>query len=367
MFSSLRRMKLLLVLLSMTMATALHPWQRKNASSTGSCIVPGQCTPPPTTYSRVIAGPAPGQQWNINGGFCGAFSIQQSSLAFGAWISQDLVRKANRDQTGIAHNMHGNQILGYEIVPTDVAYTAAHLKLDYEEWDYNQSAPQAPAYKRWLKKNLVKGYPIVWMPLCKGDPHLPYPGSCPNGGAIDHVEPIFGIFSNHPLDDLTVYDDDWILHASDQDLLPYYRPFPTLQDSKAMDGNCLHAQAGFGKNEMYPCFDESVTYGLAVKGLAVTGSLPVSLKVDIVEEPNVRSGDKPTAVHGEVTVSGLKAGTKYTLYRYGSTEALPNAQPFEKGAEYTHTFVASGATWTYKDPTSFLSNSATYYLAADAQ
>lgn len=34
------------------------------------------------------------------------------------------------------------------------------------------------------------------------------------------MEPMWGIFSNHPLDDETVYDDDIILHASDQDLDP---------------------------------------------------------------------------------------------------------------------------------------------------
>jgi hypothetical protein len=35
----------------------------------------------------------------------------------------------------------------------------------------------------------------------------------------------------------------------------------TLEDSTAMGGNCAAAQPGFGKNEMYPCIDKSVTYG----------------------------------------------------------------------------------------------------------
>ena len=59
----------------------------------GECIAPGTCTPPDLPYSRVMRGPQPSQQWNINGGFCGAFSIQQAALAHGAWISQDLVRR----------------------------------------------------------------------------------------------------------------------------------------------------------------------------------------------------------------------------------------------------------------------------------
>lgn len=46
----------------------------------------------------------------------------------------------------------------------------------------------------------------------------------------------------------------------------YYRTMKSLEDSTKMNGNCKFAGAGFGKNEMYPCIDESVTYGLAVTG-----------------------------------------------------------------------------------------------------
>jgi hypothetical protein len=215
-----------------------------------ACVNPGTCTPPASLYSRVIAGPQPGQQWNIEGGFCGAFSTQHAALAFGAWVSQDLVRKANRQQPG-PHFMHGDSTVGFEVMPSNVAYTAHALRLKYAEWDYTQPTPQAPAYKRWLKAHLVQGHPIVWFPLCKGDAHQCYQDSCPNGGACDHVEPMWGIFSNHSLSDPEVYDDDVILHASDQDLEPYYRPLHSLDDDLAMEGNCAKAGSGFGRNEMY--------------------------------------------------------------------------------------------------------------------
>lgn len=343
--------------------SGLHEWGY-NTSSTGRCVPPGQCVPPKSKYSLRIPGPAPGQQWNINGGFCGAWSTQQCALSVGAWISQDLVRKSNKDQQGIQHNMHGDRTLGYEVMPINVAYTAQHLKLKYEEWDYSHSTPQATVYKKWLKSHLIKGHPVVWFPICKGDGHNCYQGSCPNGGQCDHVEPMFGIYSNHSLDDSTVYADDWILHASDQDYEPYYRPIKSLEDDLSMRGNCLHAGSGFGKNEMYPCFDEKVTYGLAVTGIAVTGTLPVSLMVDITYEPNVRNRERASQVHGKVTVSGLTSGTSYTLFRYGSTADLPSGPPFAPKAEHTKDFVATGPTWTYSDPNTFASNSATYYLAA---
>lgn len=209
------------------------------------CVAPGTCTPPATAYARVAVGPQPGQQWNIAGGFCGAFSLQHAALASGAWLSQDLVRKANRGQPG-PHHMHGDTTVGFEVMPSNVAYTAAALRLRYDEWDYSAPPPQAPAYLRWLKKHLAAGAPVAWFPICKGDPHECYPDSCPGGGHTDHVEAMYGIFSNHPLDDPAVYPDDVILHLSDQDLSPYYRPLLSLPDTLAMAGNCAAAGAGFG-------------------------------------------------------------------------------------------------------------------------
>ena len=82
------------IALSLASAAALHEFADREHAETG-CVAPGTCTPPAAEHARVIVGPKPGLQWNINGGFCGAFSVQQCALAHGAWISQDLVRKAN--------------------------------------------------------------------------------------------------------------------------------------------------------------------------------------------------------------------------------------------------------------------------------
>jgi len=251
-------------------------------------------------------------------------------------------------------------------MPSNVAYTAKNLRLTYDEFDYTLPTPQASAYKGWLKSNLAQGNAVVWFPLCKGDGHECYGGGdCPNNGACDHVEPVFAVFSDKPLTDLTVYDDDWILHASDQDYAPYYRQMHTLEDNKSMQGNCAKAGSGFGKNEMYPCIYDQVTYGLAITGLDVEGILPASLTVDITAEPDVRRSRQPTAIHGTVEVTGLTAGNEYVLYRFSGTENLPQKAPFT-GYEHKTPFEATGSSYTYKDPNTFLSNSATYYIAVEA-
>ena len=336
------------------------------AAAAAQCVAPGTCTPPATKYSRVIAGPTPGRQWNIAGGFCGAFSLQHAALAQGAWISQDLVRKANRDQPG-PHNMHGDTTVGFEVMPSNVAYTAAALRLAFDEWDYTQPQPQAAAYLAWMKRQLAAGSVVAFFPICKGDSHECYTDSCPNGGHCDHVEPIYGLFSNHPLSDGTVYADDYILHASDQDLEPYYRPLLSLPDTMAMEGNCASAGAGFGRNEMYPCIPEDVTYGLAVTGLNVSGVAlqPVALlTAGSAGEPDVRTGAPAVPLSGTVIVSALTAGAKYALYRYNSTTSLPASPPLAATAQAVTRFTAQGDTWQWADPVSFPSNGATYYLAA---
>jgi hypothetical protein len=286
-------------------------------------------------------------------------SIQAGALAFGAWISQDLVRKASPHGEG-----NGSPAKGYEVLPSNVAESARHLKLKYHEWDYSQPKPQAPAYKRWLKLHLSQGHPVLWFPMCQGDdPHVPYPHSAPNGGRFDHVEPIWGFGSNHPLDDPNVYDDDWLVHGSGQDLHSYYRTFASLEDTAAMKGNCGKAQLGIGRNEMYPCIYDQVDYGLAITGIAVEGSLPVSLSVDRQSEPNVRSWAQEAQLHGTVSVRGLRKGRRYALYRYASTAALPAGRPFNRTCEYTVRFVAQGDSWSYQDTHPFPSSGATYYIA----
>ena len=79
----------------------LPPRSCATSPAGNECKLPGTCAPPPAAqHSAVAPGPSPGMQWNLAGGFCGAFSVQQAALSAGAWISQDLIRKANIAQPG---------------------------------------------------------------------------------------------------------------------------------------------------------------------------------------------------------------------------------------------------------------------------
>lgn len=232
--------------------------------------------------------------------------------------------------------MHGNPIVGYEVMPSNVKYTATGLRLVSEEFDYTQAqntisvaqpragfclrappflipcafgilrsltfcsldhpAPdgrsphprQRPGKSgprstwrngiRSSSSRCVKATPISATPkaaptaggvttLNRCTPVLPraaldgarlssWPCTCVTDlSGIDHHDFFwvrFGIFSNHPLTDLAVYDDDVIVHTSNQDCFPYYRTMSSLEDSPAMEGNCKDAIPGYHRPSALP-------------------------------------------------------------------------------------------------------------------
>ena len=76
--------------------------------------------------------------------------------------------------------------------------------------------------------------------------------------------------------------------------------------------------------------------------------MPVSLAIfPWQREPDTRSGAKPEALLGELTVSGLTKGSAYDVYRWDTvTEAFT-----AYGAEYKKaSFTATKDTHVYLDP-----------------
>ena len=354
------------------------------ATGNATCAPPAVCNQPPATFVKVVS-EHPRQQWNYNGGFCGAFSLQTLMMTRGAWVSEDLVRKANIGAPCFGHGNGPNSTicqskndtecissapLGCEVGPENYAETCAGLRLRCDVWDYTQPKPQASDFKRWMKLHLVNGFPVVWVPMLKGASNTPYgPRSCPGGGHFNHHEPVLGIGSNRSLGDTEAYDDDWIAHLSDEDegeLVTYYRTFGSLDDTPAMDGNCLHADSN--RSCAYPCFDTDVTYGIAVKGFERTDYITMPLRIDVDRdyEPDPREGQQPVPMHATIEVSSLEAGRKYTLYSFRGFNAFPatGVDGYDTKLEFT---AANGTTkWSYRDPKDFLSDSAVYYMAVES-
>ena len=146
---------------------------------------------------------------------CGSMSIQTALLAKGAYVSQQQVRD---------HTVPGGGN-DNEILETNIDLAFANLKILADGFDYkNRPVPQFDAYMTFIKQNLAAGHPIVWMILLYNG-HFPvyvlvslrrskprffgnahrhrYPGL--PYGFYSHIEPVYGILSNHSLDDPAWY------------------------------------------------------------------------------------------------------------------------------------------------------------------
>ncbi|GAB5363341.1 hypothetical protein AAMO2058_000874400 [Amorphochlora amoebiformis] len=318
------------------------------------CQAPGTCTPPKSRYSW-SAPVVPRIQWGDSGGYCGALSIQTLALTYGAYLSQDAIRKSTGPGGG-----HGDDKWGYEILHTNIEEALENLSIEYESWDWKSSPqPQADAYRAWMKKNLANRNPVIWFIYCKGDAHDSY-----GLGHYDHIEPVYAIYSNQTLNDTSVYPNDVIGHQSDWDKYTYYRQMSSLNDTMQMEGNCLNAVEGWPHDEAYPCIPQMVDYGYSIKGIRDTGglSLPLYLVLDKTYEPNVRFGP-PKDMYAKVTISNLKSGCKYNLLCYHGAKNVPQNGNYFANVHHNFSFVASGPEFIYKDPVPFLSDLVVYYFA----
>lgn len=112
-----------------------------------------------------------------------------------------------------------------------------------------------------------------------------------------HIEPFYGVLSDYPLDDGLWHDEDVIVHNSDWDKEAFYRPFKSLPDDSACDGNCHNASTVIGKNEKYPCLaNDADDFGVAILGpIDPKGILlPVTLAINSWSEPDIIEGVSPS-------------------------------------------------------------------------
>jgi hypothetical protein len=204
---------------------------------------------------------------------------------------------------------------------------------------------------KWVKKNLASGSPIVTFVMCKGDSHSAY-----GLGPFDHIEPIFGLYSNHPLTDEEVYDDDYLVHGSDYAIdgdknQGYFRKFSSMVDTTAMEGNCKDAQPEWKRNEMYPCFNDQQNYGASIHGLAdpKKQTLRSNLYVSTINEPDVRIEEKAIEMDGWLVVNDLIPGKEYVVYRYNDKVNYPTDSNFHDSKfDSKHVFTAEKKIYKYK-------------------
>jgi hypothetical protein len=276
----------------------------------------------------------PRAQWDNNNGYCGECSIQQCALYFGTYISQYRAREIVYP-TSQAHDVW---------VPETSGPIFDALRLNYEAWNSAQATPQYQSYLVWTKSHLQRKHPVIIDVYVQEESDPDY----------DHIIPATGFTS---VDTNTYHAADTLVFNDNYATTLYTRTFGTLYDTRAMTGN--------GAIYEY-CIPRDTDYGCAVTGTK-DGSgtaLPVSLKVDRWNEPNISQGKSPVQMNATIQVSALTTGTAYVLLRYNDYHNVPTNNYLSSAYNSSTTFVATNSTQTLSD--NFMSDGTVIYRCVPA-
>jgi len=269
----------------------------------------------------------PREMWgwfdNVDG-YCGECSFQSVLLYYGNYVSQEEVRYAD-----------GNKEL---LVAVNDETAAKALRLDYEEWDYNQRTPQSSAYLSWVKKNIDEGIPIIsgwYIRERTGTGDSDY----------DHIMPIVGYeISGSAV--TGIYHND--LYLNSHTYTAYSELFATRKEC---------TQSSSPKRPYDYCLPTDVDYGLAVFGNADPNGETYHTKLNIGnwnepdwgEEDNIH--DRPITMQVSATIYGLTPGQKYTILRFDDAKAIPKANTgFRSGSwSMQYSFTAKDTTHFFDD------------------
>lgn len=275
----------------------------------------------------------PRAQWENGSGYCGECSVQQFALYYGTYISQYRVRE-------IIDPTQQREIL----VPANSGPVFDALRLTCEAWNSAQAAPQYQNYLVWVKAHLQQTHPVIVDVYVQGL----------NDPDYDHIIPATGFIS---VDTNSYHSTDSLVFHDNYATTPFTRTFGTLYDTRAMSGN----GATYSN-----CIPRDIDYGCAVTGIK-NGSdpvLPVSLKVDRWDEPNISLGMAPVRMNATIQVSALTTGVSYVLLRYNDYHRVPTNNYLSSTYDSSTTFTATNSTQTLSD--FFMSDATVIYRCVPA-
>lgn len=262
---------------------------------------------------------SPRIQWWHNGAYCAEVSIQTALLGKGIYMSQAWIRNHSPYSGNSA--FFGDKKTGYEIVPGNIEQALQQLDISYERWN----GSDVFLFFKWIKKNIVKGYPIVWFVQGAESTY------------VEHAEIISGYISKYPLTHKSVYTDDMIRYHNNIELLSYYRRVDSFVD-KGSQKNCTYGSS-FGTE----CISPDYQFAVAIHGIKT--SLPIHLKIS---DGGMEAKDKKL-ITITVIIKQIKKNKKYKITRY----TLSSITSFF--------FTSKQDTFIWKDPQPILSHLYVYY------
>ena len=164
--------------------------------------------------NSVNLGIKPRKQWDSNFGYCGEVSIISAGLKCGQYVSQFDAR-ALASPT-ISQALPNSQLLlGPQNGNNDqVAARAMHLT--FEEFDF-ASETCTHAFLAWIRQASSAAFPSVIGVYMN---QSVFGSSSDNDDEYDHIVPVIGIESPHPLTDHGYFDDDVIVFSDNGEYTP---------------------------------------------------------------------------------------------------------------------------------------------------
>ena len=270
-------------------------------------------------------------QWLENDGYCGETSIQEVALYYGTYISQYDVRKIfdPTQQQDLA------ELENWEKVADTIKLKISPFPFD------SYPTPQYKAFSGWMKGQLAKGYPVAlatWLATNPNDVkyggtnstlglesvgladatpvNLPYPYPVDPGplAQIDHFITATGYVG---ADDAKYNPADLALitnHALST--YTWAHRFGLLFDTRANSGN---------SRDYVITLPQTYCFGLSFTGNVdgTRDNRPVRIELDRIDEPNLIKGETPVDYQANLTITNLRKGARYVLYRYNTPASIP--------------------------------------------
>jgi len=309
---------------------------------------PIAATPAPATYTAGSKLP-PRIQWDANYGYCGETAFISAGLNYGQYISQyDARALASKN---VRQGLESSQLL---LGVNDVAAAKA-MHLTATAFNTAQQ-PTAPAFLTWVKSNVTAGYPVVIGVFVNQSRFYGTTNLNAGDAEYDHIVAVTGITSTHPLTGPPTYYADDVLTFNDNGEWTGTNGQPQNVFNYSFGTFATTRQRANAKSAAVYSLKSGADYGIAITGIidlsreTVPVRLTTSTNAEIpamVDGSNTRPAAKPVTL--TITVSNLKPGTTYTLYRYNTMANVPdstiNANAAKAAQKWTIK-VAAGTTYT---------------------